>query len=63
MSDNLISIPFEINGFSDALNLSSDHTFTEIEIEAMKQSHYNTWYAHINTLPAIDSNINTFVEE
>ena len=63
MPDNMISIPFEINGFSDALNLSSDHTFTETEIQAMKQARYDNWYAVINGLPSVDSNSNTFVEE
>lgn len=58
----MISIPFEINGFSDALNLSSDHTFTETEIQAMKQSRYDNWYALINGLPSIDSNSNNVGE-
>lgn len=62
MTDNMISIPFEINGFSDALNLSSDHTFTETEIQAMKQSRYDNWYALINGLPSIDSNSNNVGE-
>ena len=62
MTDNMISIIFEINGFRDALHLPSDHTFTETEIEAMKQSRYDNWYAHINALPTVDLNSNN-VEE
>ena len=58
MLDNMISIPFEINGFVDALHLPNDHTFTEMEIEAMKQARYDNWYALINGLPLVDSNIN-----
>ncbi len=29
--------------FSDALNLEDDHTFTNQEIEDMKQQRFNTW--------------------
>ena len=62
MSDNMISIPFEINGFSDALNLPSDHTFTETEIQAMKQARYDNWYSFINGLSPVDSNSNNVGE-
>lgn len=33
--------------YSDALNLPDDHTYTEQEIEAMKQEHLATWLAAI----------------
>jgi hypothetical protein len=48
MLDNMISIQFEINGYRDALHIPIDNTFTEAEIEAMKQARYDNWYAHIN---------------
>jgi hypothetical protein len=54
----MISIPFEIKGFRDALHLPNDHTFTETEIEAMKQTRYDNWYAHINGLAPVDSHSN-----
>ena len=62
MPDNMISIPFEINGYRDALHLRNDHTFTETEIEAMKQTRYDNWYAHINGRAPADSNSNTVGE-
>ncbi len=58
MLDNMISIPFEIKGFKDALHLPNDNTFTETEIEDMKQARYDNWYAHINGLASVDSNSN-----
>lgn len=33
--------------FSDALILADDHTFTDEEIEAMKQARFDNWYAII----------------
>jgi len=33
--------------FSDALILADDHTFTDEEIEAMKQARFGNWYAII----------------
>ena len=48
----MIKIDFEIlddNGlpFKDALHLPDDHTFTDDEIEAMKQERFNNWVAFI----------------
>lgn len=39
--------------FSDALHLDDDHTFTEEEIEAMKQERFDNWLAYI-LAPAIE---------
>jgi len=33
--------------FSDALILADDHTFTDEEIEAMKQARFDNWYTII----------------
>ena len=38
--------------FSDALYLDEDHTFTEAEVEAMKQERLTNWLAVVN--PVID---------
>jgi hypothetical protein len=49
----MIKIDFVIeqNGerFADALHLEDDHTFTDEEIEAMKQARFDNWYIFINT--------------
>ena len=49
----MIKIEFVIeqNGerFADALHLEDDHTFTDEEIEAIKQARFDKWYAFINT--------------
>lgn len=49
----MIKIDFEktdgIHIFSDAIWLENDHTFTEEEIEAMKQSRFDNWITFINT--------------
>lgn len=38
----------EIYGtFGDALHLEDNHTFTDEEIEAMKQERFDNWVAHI----------------
>jgi hypothetical protein len=34
--------------FSDALYLDEDHTFTEAEVEAMKQERLTNWLAVVN---------------
>jgi hypothetical protein len=34
--------------FSDALYLDEDHTFTEAEIEAMKQERLTNWLSVVN---------------
>ena len=36
--------------YSDALYLPANHTFTEEEIEAMKQKRYDDWYEYITTI-------------
>ena len=38
--------------FSDALYLDEDNTFTEAEVEAMKQERLTNWLAMVN--PVID---------
>jgi hypothetical protein len=38
--------------FADALNLPDDHTFTDIEIEVMKQQRLDNWIAVINAPPS-----------
>ena len=48
-----MKIDFTINGFSDALILEDEHSFSDVEIEAMKQARYDNWYAFINT-PSIE---------
>lgn len=47
-----MKIDFTINGFSDALHFPDDHTFTDGEIEAMKQARYDKWDAFIKNPPA-----------
>jgi hypothetical protein len=41
--------------FSDALYLDEDHTFTDAQIEAMKQERLTNWLAVVD--PVIDPNI------
>jgi hypothetical protein len=47
-----MKIDFEFdtpNGvFRDAIHLTEDHTFTEAEIEAMKQQRLDNWLAIVN---------------
>jgi hypothetical protein len=49
----MIKIDFVIeqNGerFADALHLEDNHTFTDEEIETMKQARFDKWYDFINT--------------
>lgn len=35
--------------YSDALILADDHTFTDAEIDAMKQARFDNWYKIITT--------------
>jgi hypothetical protein len=54
----LISIPFQIEDpqhglYSDTLYLEDDHTFSDADIEAMKQERFNNWITFITTPPAI----------
>jgi hypothetical protein len=37
--------------FSDALHLPDDHSFTDAEIEAMKQQRFDNWIAVITAPP------------
>jgi len=48
----MIKIDFTINGYCDALYLADDHSFTDAEIEAMKQARYDKWDAFIKNPPA-----------
>lgn len=48
-----MKINFIINGFSDALHLPDDHSFSEAEIEAMKQERYDKWYEFITNPPVV----------
>lgn len=41
----------EFGPFSDALYLDEDHTFTEAEVEAMKQERLTNWLAMVNPSP------------
>jgi len=54
----LIKIDFEVETehgiFRDALHLPDDHSFTDTEIEAMKQERVNNWIDFI-TAPEISS--------
>jgi hypothetical protein len=53
----MIKIDFEFESphgvFRDALHLPEDHTFTDAEIQAMKQQRYDNWWAIVNA-PAPD---------
>lgn len=52
----MIKIDFEFDSkygvFRDALHLPEDHTYTEAEIEAMKQQRFDNWIAIIEAPPA-----------
>lgn len=41
-----------VYSFSDALHLPINHTYTEEEIEAMKQARFDNWYNMILNPPA-----------
>jgi len=55
MPQEMIKIDFKIDdgrySFSDALHLPADHTYTEQEIEAMKQARFDNWVAVITAPP------------
>lgn len=51
-----------IYSFSDALHLDDNHTFTEAEIEAMKQQRFDNWLAYI-LAPAVEEVIEVPVAE
>lgn len=38
--------------FRDALHLPDDHTFSDVEIEAMKQQRVDNWIAVVTAPPA-----------
>ena len=52
----MIKIDFEFDSphgvFRDALHLPEDHTFTDDEIQVMKQQRYDNWWAIVNAPPA-----------
>jgi hypothetical protein len=52
----MIKIDFEFDStygvFRDALHLPEDHTFTEAEIESMKQQRFDNWWAIVNPPPS-----------
>ena len=52
MEENMQQIRFtfetRFGSFSDALYLPEDHTFTDEQIEAMKQERLNNWLAVVN---------------
>lgn len=58
----MIKIDFEFDStygvFRDALHLPDDHTFTDEEIQAMKQQRFDSWWAAVNA-PSVE----TLVEE
>lgn len=58
-----MKIDFIINGFSDALHLPDDHSFSEAEIEAMKQARYNKWKLFIDTPSVVQEEIIEPVQE
>jgi len=51
----MISIQFEMGDepyiFRDALVLPEDHTYSDADIETMKQFRYDTWYAIVTAPP------------
>ena len=52
--------------FRDALHLPEDHTFTDAEIQAMKQQRVDNWIAVVTAPPieeVIEEVIDTPVEE
>jgi len=47
--------------FTDALHLDDDHTFTDEELQAMKQERLNKWLA-IVTAPAVEEPAQDYIE-
>jgi hypothetical protein len=47
MAAYIFEIATEHGLYRDALNLPDDHSFTDTEIEAMKQERVNNWVAFI----------------
>jgi hypothetical protein len=56
----MIKIDFTIerdgNVFRDAIHLPEDHTFSAVEIEAMKEKRYEDWRFAVENPPAEDPN-------
>lgn len=52
----MIKINFEVNTnvgiYKDALHLPEDHTFTDAEIETMKQQRVDNWLSIVDSLSA-----------
>lgn len=52
----MIKIDFEFDSsigvFRDALHLPDDHTFTDTDINAMKQQRFDNWWAAANPPPS-----------
>ena len=61
----MISIDFKVDTkygqYSDCLHLSDDHTFTDEEIEQIKQQRINNWISYIenaaNEIPVVEDTI------
>jgi hypothetical protein len=49
--------------FRDALHLADDHTFTDEEIQAMKQQRVDNWIAVVTAPPVEEVIEETFVDE
>lgn len=53
----MIKIDFEFETaygkFADALHLPDDHTFTDAEIQAMKEQRRDNWIAAVTTPPVV----------
>jgi len=51
----MIKIDFEMNDgtyfYRDAIHLPEDHTFTDADIEQIKQDRFNNWITIITTPP------------
>ena len=60
----IINFTIEKNGlsFSDAIILEDDVIISEIELETLKQSRFNTWYTVITT-PYIEPPIDEIINE
>ena len=43
--------------YRDALYLPEDHTFTDAEIEAMKQERFDRWYQIVMNPPILDESV------
>jgi len=52
----MLNIDFSFNTehgtFADAIVLPNDHTFTDTEIETIKQERLNNWIAAVTAIPS-----------